>query len=172
MVLRANGLFIEIESHDISCLFIMATKATNTNSTPRKQTKKGFTFPSIPAYSLSLSLSLIFILSPISSYNVIILLPHLTIFSLCCSLVLWSIHLTLYMCSQFCILSWWTTISSVSNSLFFVVIVGILRYMKFNRSSLRHLKRQSNKLWSTIKYFFDIYSKGLSWIKWLCWYEF
>ena len=113
--------------------FIMATKATNTNSTPRKQTKKGFTFPSIPAYSLSLSLSLSlsFILSLISSYNVIILLPHLTIFLVCCNLVLWSIHLTLYMCSQFCILSWWTTITIVSNSLFFVVIVGILRYMKF-----------------------------------------
>ena len=62
----------------------MATKVKNTNSTPRKQTKKGFTFPSIPAYSLSLSLSLSlsFILSPISSYNVIILLPHLTIFSM------------------------------------------------------------------------------------------
>ena len=130
----------------------MATKVKNTNSTPRKQTKKGFTFPSIPAYSLilSLSLSLIFILSPISSYNVIILLPHLTIFSLCCSLVLWSIHLTLYMCSQFCILSWWTTISSVSNSLFFVVIVGILRYMKFNRSSLIHPRGNSNNFFNNI----------------------
>ena len=100
--------------------------------------------------SLSLSLSLIFILSPISSYNVIILLPHLTIFSLCCSLVLWSIHLTLYMCSQFCILSWWTTITIVSNSLFFVVIVGILRYMKFNRSSLIHLRGNSNKFFNNI----------------------
>ena len=88
-------------------------------------------YPLILSFSLSLSLSLIFILSLISSYNVIILLPHPTICSLCCNLVLWSIHLTMYMCSQFCILSWWTTITIVSNSLFFVVIVGILRYMKF-----------------------------------------
>ena len=145
---------------------------SNEHKLNSKETNQKRLYTPLNTRLFSLSLSLIFILSPISSYNVIILLPHLTIFSLCCSLVLWSIHLTLYMCSQFCILSWWTTISSVSNSLFFVVIVGILRYMKFNRSSLRHLKRQSNKFWSTIKYFFDIYSKGLSWIKWLCWYEF
>ena len=148
VVLRANGLFIEIESHDISCLFYHGNKSKEHKLNSKETNQKRLYIPfntRLFSLSLSLSLSLSFILSPISSYNVIILLPHLTIFSLCCSLVLWSIHLTLYMCSQFCILSWWTTITIVSNSLFFVVIVGILRYMKFNRSSLIHLRGNSYK---------------------------
>ena len=127
-------------SHDTDhAFFIMATKAPRRHtkfSSKEAQTEKGFSFPSPCSFSLSLSLSFPLHVRFITSF---ILLPHLTIFSsCCCNFVLWSIYIFLHCtCVHSNVLSWWTTITIVSNS--FLLLLLVLRYMKFSRSNLRQV---------------------------------
>ena len=110
----------------------------NTQQPPRKhKPKKALDFPLLMFFlSLLLPLYVRFITS-------FILLPHLTKFSSCCCnfFVLWSIyiflHCTCVVHSNSRSVSWWTTITIVSNS--FLLLLLVLRYMKFSRSNLRQV---------------------------------